>query len=87
MPIYDFKCDDCENVFTVSCKIAEMNDQQCSKCESKNYSVYFASGKLNLIDPTRLMGITTIDDGFREVLSKINANNYKSNLGNKLSRS
>lgn len=36
-------------------------------------------------DPVRL-GIRTHDDGFREVLSKIGRNNYKSNLGNKLSR-
>lgn len=36
-------------------------------------------------DPVRL-GIRTIDGGFREVLSKIHNNNYKSNLGSKLSR-
>jgi hypothetical protein len=36
-------------------------------------------------DPVRL-GVRTIDDGFREVLSKIHNNNYKSNLSGKLSR-
>lgn len=39
----------------------------------------------NMGDPVRL-GIRRTDDGFREVLSKIHANNYRSNLGNKLSR-
>lgn len=36
-------------------------------------------------DPVRL-GITTNDNGFREVLSKIASSNYKSNLTDKLSR-
>jgi hypothetical protein len=36
-------------------------------------------------DPVRL-GVRTIDDGFREVLSKIHNNNYRSNLAGKLSR-
>lgn len=39
----------------------------------------------NLGDSVRL-GIRTHDNGFREVLSKIAQNNYKSNLSNKLSR-
>lgn len=86
MPTYDFKCNNCEEVFTVLCKISEMKEQHCPKCDSHSYETYFASGSLNLIDPVRL-GVRTIDDGFREVLSKINQNNYKSNLGDKLSRS
>jgi hypothetical protein len=36
-------------------------------------------------DPVRL-GITGTDSGFKEVLSKIAENNYKSNLKDKLSR-
>lgn len=36
-------------------------------------------------DSVRL-GIRKNDDGFREVLSKINASNYRSNLKDKLSR-
>ena len=36
-------------------------------------------------DPVRL-GITRSDDGFKEFLSKIASNNYKSNLADKLSR-
>jgi hypothetical protein len=36
-------------------------------------------------DPVRL-GVRRTDDGFREVLSKIHGNTYKSNLADKLSR-
>jgi hypothetical protein len=36
-------------------------------------------------DSVRL-GVRRVDDGFREVLSKIGAANYKSNLTDKLSR-
>lgn len=40
---------------------------------------------MNIGDPVRL-GVRTIDNGFREVLSKIKEKNWRSNLGNKLSR-
>lgn len=46
---------------------------------------HFVSGEGSIGDPVRL-GITRNDDGFREVLSKISSANYKSNLGDKLSR-
>jgi hypothetical protein len=36
-------------------------------------------------DSVRL-GVRSVDDGFREVLSKISSANYKSNLKDKLSR-
>lgn len=42
-------------------------------------------GSTAIGDPVRL-GIRRTDDGFREVLSKIGQNNYKSNLASKLSR-
>lgn len=48
-------------------------------------SRHFTSDDISLGDPVRL-GIRKTDDGFKEVLSKINSANYKSNLGNKLSR-
>jgi hypothetical protein len=46
---------------------------------------YHTPGEGSLGDPVRL-GITTTDNGFKEVLSKIAENNYKSNLRDKLSR-
>lgn len=42
-------------------------------------------GAPSLGDPVRL-GIRSTDSGFKEVLSRIGAANYKSNLSDKLSR-
>lgn len=39
----------------------------------------------SLVDPVRI-GVRTVDNGFREVLSKIHASQPKSNLADKLSR-
>ncbi|NBO99948.1 MAG: zinc ribbon domain-containing protein [Proteobacteria bacterium] len=84
MPSYSFKCSDCETIFDVQCKMSERTEQHCPSCSSKNYETHHTGGNA-LIDPVRL-GVTKMDGGFREVLSKIANNNYKSNLADKLSR-
>lgn len=85
MPLYDFKCSECDTVFDVLCKIAERESQACPLCGSKKYQAHHL-GMAALGDPVRL-GIRTIDNGFREVLQKIGSNNgKKSNLRDKLSR-
>lgn len=85
MPTYDFKCKSCEKVFSVICRISERGNQKCPECASSEYEAHFEETP-SFGDPVRL-GVRTIDNGFREVLSKINQNNYKSNLKGKLSRS
>ena len=56
------------------------------KRDNPHLEPYHEPGEaFKLGDPVRL-GIRRNDDGFREVLSKIGAANYRSNLGNKLSR-
>jgi len=85
MPLYTFKCNSCNEVFDVLCSIAERENQACPKCESKEYEHHHIS-PLILGDPVRL-GVRRIDDGFREVLSKIgNSNGRRANLTDKLSR-
>jgi len=85
MPFYTFKCNDCNEIFDVSCLISERHEQHCPKCESKSYE-YHHTIPLAMGDPVRL-GIKRIDDGFREVLSKIGNNNgRRANLTDKLSR-
>jgi len=84
MPTYNFKCSSCEKVFERVCRIADMKTQSCD-CGSGDYEVYHDSSPA-LGDPVRL-GIRTPDAGFKEVLSKIHSKTYKSNLGDKLSRS
>ena len=85
MPFYDLKCTDCGNVFNVYCSMSERTNQSCPSCESKNTETHFQSSSAAIGDSVRL-GVRTVDDGFREVLSKIHNNNYRSNLANKLSR-
>ena len=84
MPSYSFKCSECETIFDVFCSMAERENQHCPKCSSKNYATHHTGGN-PVIDPVRL-GVRTVDGGFREVLSKIASNNYRSNLADKLSR-
>jgi len=85
MPLYDFRCSDCSTVFDVMCKISERESQACPSCDSKNYKAHHI-GMAPLGDAVRL-GVRRIDDGFREVLHKINsANGRKANLKDKLSR-
>jgi len=84
MPSYSFKCNDCNEVFDVFCSMAQRTEQECPSCHSKNYETHHRGGNA-LIDPVRL-GVRSIDGGFREVLSKIASNNYRSNLADKLSR-
>ena len=85
MPLYDLKCSDCENVFTVLCKYSDKSAQKCPSCDSTNYEAHHTVPP-PIGDPVRL-GFRTIDDGFREVLSRVGSSNgRKANLKDKLSR-
>jgi putative FmdB family regulatory protein len=85
MPFYDFKCSECSNIFEVMCRIAEMENQHCPTCNSTKYETHLTT-PIPFGDPVRL-GVRTVDNGFREVLSKINSTNGRqANLSDKLSR-
>ena len=84
MPVYNFKCSDCQEEFEVTCRMNERTQQHCPACNSSNYEHHFTTPP-PLGDPVRL-GVRTIDGGFREVLSRIGSANYKSDLSAKLSR-
>lgn len=62
-----------------------MRDYDNFKSKNPHLQRHFVPGEGTLGDPVRL-GIRTADGGFKEVLSKIAENNYKSNLADKLSR-
>ena len=81
MPIYTFRNKETGEVFD---KLMSWDNRQAFLQENQNLEAIHG-GAAALGDPVRL-GIRKNDDGFREVLSKIHQNNYKSNLGNKLSR-
>ena len=80
MPTYTFLNKETGEVFD---KLMTWNDRQ-SYLE-KNPLLEVVMGAPAMGDSVRL-GVRKNDDGFREVLSKISAANYKSNLTNKLSR-
>lgn len=81
MPTYRFRDKDTEQEFDKFMSIAAREDFLKS---NPNYEQIMQSTMLG--DPVRV-GVRTVDGGFREVLSRINSANPRSNLKDKLSRS
>lgn len=44
MPVYDYVCEDCEKVFTVTMRISEHGQKEisCEDCQSKNVRQKFS---------------------------------------------
>lgn len=80
MPTYTFRNKDTEEIFD---KIMSWNSREEYLKENPNLEVIMGAPAMG--DVVRL-GIKKPDQGFNEVLSKIHAANYKSNLADKLSR-
>ena len=80
MPTYTFRNKDTEEIFD---KIMSWNSRE--EYLKENPSLEVIMGAPAMGDSVRL-GIRKPDQGFNEVLSKIHAANYKSNLADKLSR-
>lgn len=71
MPLYDYSCNDCKQLFEKQVPISKGHDpQECPECKSLNSSRYYGAGAPALGDPVRL-GITRPDNGFRDVLRRI----------------
>lgn len=70
MPLYDYQCKTCENIFEKQTKISEMNSPQvCPNCESSD-SEKFIGGAPAIGDPVRL-GIKRPDKSWSNVLQRI----------------
>ena len=80
MPTYTFRNKDTEEIFD---KLMSWNSREEYLKENPNLEVIIGAPAMG--DVVRL-GIRKPDQGFNEVLSKIHAANYKSNLADKLSR-
>ena len=80
MPTYTFRNKDKEEIFD---KIMSWDSREEYLKENPNLEVIIGAPAMG--DVVRL-GIRKPDQGFNEVLSKIHAANYKSNLADKLSR-
>jgi len=80
MPTYTFRNKDTEEIYD---KIMSWNSREEYLKENLNLEVIMGAPAMG--DSVRL-GIRKPDQGFNEVLSKIHAANYRSNLADKLSR-
>ena len=80
MPTYTFRNTETEEIFD---KIMSWNSREEYLKENPKLEVIMGAPAMG--DSVRL-GIRKPDQGFNEVLSKIHAANYKSNLADKLSR-
>lgn len=69
MPLYDFKCSDCEKEFEVNCKIAEKdNPKECPACGSVKTSQMVSAPRLG---DSIALGLNQHQRAFKEVLNKI----------------
>ena len=80
MPTYTFRNKDSEEIFD---KIMSWDSREEYLKDNPNLEVIMGAPAMG--DSVRL-GIRKPDQGFNEVLSKIHAANYRSNLSDKLSR-
>ena len=80
MPTYTFRNTETEEIYD---KIMSWDSREAYLKENPNLEVIMGAPAMG--DVVRL-GIRKPDQGFNEVLSKIHAANYKSNLADKLSR-
>ena len=79
MPTYDKKCNDCNELFEVVCRIADKDTaKECPFCGSMD-SVYMLSAPTLSRHSERLMTHKK-DAGFGEVLDKIKERNPRTNL-------
>ena len=79
MPIYDYKCDDCKDVFTKIRKIAERNDPStCPSCRGSH--VYIRVGAPALMKNGTGGILSKTDNGWKDTLKTIKKNNPLGNI-------
>lgn len=79
MPVYDKKCNDCDELFEVTCRIADKDlPKICPYCESAD-STYQLSSPNFTMRGDRLM-TQQKDRGFNEVISKIKERNKRTEI-------
>jgi len=74
MPTYDYKCDDCKDVFTRIRKIVERNDPSiCSSCGGGHVALKVGAPTLLYQGTGGILSKT--DDGWKDTLKTIKKNN------------
>ena len=78
MPMYDRHCNACDELFVITCKISEKENLfECPYCGSVDGD-WRPSAPASSIRPDRFMGKQ--DTGFKEVLSKIQERNKRTEI-------
>ena len=79
MPLYDFECLKCSNVFEVSCKICERDDTKpCPGCKSTKTELrFFVASKTA---DAFTLGVNQRQKDFKEVLNKVHKRTAGSQL-------
>lgn len=85
MPIYDYECRGCGNVFDMNIKMDERKVPCSTPCEDCGGEIVQCITKMNIADPVRI-GVRRPSEEFKQVLTQIHESNPKSNLNQKLSQ-
>lgn len=84
MPIYDYKCNKCENVFEALVKMADAEQptkDPCPECGKKAVVRYYI--KATPLHSGEGIGSTVVPDGFKDVLKNIRKKNIHSRIDTK----
>lgn len=70
MALYDFICNECKNIWEVSCKISDRDtSRECPVCGSGKVERHHTQG-LTMGDPVHL-GLKKVPEGFKDVMNNI----------------
>lgn len=82
MPTYSKKCNECDELFDVTCKIVEKTEDhkiECPYCGGFDSSWMLSAPNFTMRSE-RLMKTKSPDAGFKEVLSKIAERNPRTSI-------
>lgn len=82
MPKYDYRCEDCQYVFTEFKRISQMNEpcgEPCPDCEKTGHVKKVILGAPLLVDPLTVGRLKHTNEDTRQRLQQINKNFSKEN--------
>lgn len=83
MPIYNYECSECQNVFEAFRKISERNQASeltCPACNKQGVSNYIMSAPMIVSDIGSIGPLGKTDSGWKEVLSKVKETHTINNI-------
>ncbi len=80
MPAYDYRCSGCGHTFEMNTSISnrdKLTKKPCPKCKNKKMHRVMSAPSIG--DSVK-MGIKKVDNGFKEVMSKIKQHHPRHNI-------